>query len=172
MRFRLCLPLLLMSLAMTLPLYAQRYQLGTVTHMEMKDCMLVHSGFLSVMANTPKETAGVCPEYTLVNDRVVYVVDGKRSGQLIPLAEEIQFRLHKNELLVRIDDEKNESRFSIKEMVLKEDWKRDQRLRETQAELRLQRERNELGKRDELLSRRSPLNGGAGGQQYLEQALR
>jgi hypothetical protein len=46
---------------------------------------------------------------------------------LIPLAETIDFRFHKNELLVRIDDAKKESKFTIKEMLVRSDWDRLQR---------------------------------------------
>jgi len=63
-----------------------------------------------------------CPEYTLVSNDVVYVVVGKSSNQLIPLAETIDFRLHKNEIAVRIDDAKHETKFMIKEMIMRADW--------------------------------------------------
>ncbi|MGD0972725.1 MAG: hypothetical protein ABR866_01470 [Candidatus Korobacteraceae bacterium] len=132
-----------------LPVHAQRFQLGTVTRMQTKDCTIVHGAFATVLGSVPQRTEEVCPEYTLVSDKVVYVVVGKRSSQFMPLAEVIQFRLYKNELLVRIDDEKRESRFSIKEMQLRSDWERDQMLRNKQLELRLQAERNEL-RRQEL----------------------
>jgi hypothetical protein len=117
--------------------------------MQTKDCTIVHGAFATVLGSVPQRTEEVCPEYTLVSDKVVYVVVGKRSSQFMPLAEVIQFRLYKNELLVRIDDEKRESRFSIKEMQLRSDWERDQMLRNKQLELRLQAERNEL-RRQEL----------------------
>jgi len=132
-----------------LPVHAQRFQLGTVTRMQTKDCTIVHGGFATTFGSVPQRTEEVCPEYTLVSDKVVYVVVGKRSSQFMPLAEEIQFRLYKNELLVRIDDEKRESHFSIKEMQLRSDWERDQMLRNKQVEVRLQAERNEL-RRQEL----------------------
>lgn len=149
MSTRLCLLLSLAIAGMTLPLHAQRFQVGTVTRMEIKDCTIAHGTFITMMGNVPQQAASICPEYTLVGDKVVYVVDGRRTGQLIPLAESIQFRLRKNELLVRIDDEKNESRFVIKEMALRADWERDQVLRRKEAELRLDRERNGIRKRDE-----------------------
>jgi hypothetical protein len=57
----------------------------------------------------------------------VYVIVGKSSNQLIPLAETIDFRLHKNELAVRLDDAKHESRFAIKEMMFRTEWERIQR---------------------------------------------
>ncbi len=92
----------------------------------------MHGGFATAFGSMPQKTEEVCPEYTLVSDKVVYVVDGKRTSQFMPLAEIIQFRLQKNELFVRLDDEKRESHFSIKEMDLRSDWERDQMLRNRQ----------------------------------------
>lgn len=63
-----------------------------------------------------------CPEYTLVSEKVVYVIVGRSSNQLIPLADVIDFRLHNNEMAVRVDDAKHESKFSIKEMILRSEW--------------------------------------------------
>ena len=141
--------LLLVIAAAALPVHAQRFQLGTVTRMQTKDCTIVHGSFATVLGSMPQKTEDVCPEYTLVSEKVVYVVVGKRSSQFMPLAEIVQFRLLKNELFVRIDDERRESHFSIKEMELRSDWERDQMLRNKQLELRLQTERNEL-RRQEL----------------------
>jgi hypothetical protein len=140
--------LLLLISAAALPVRAQRFQLGTVTRMQTKDCTIVHGGFATVLGSMPQKTEEVCPEYTLASDKVVYVVVGRRSSQFMPLAEEIQFRLYKNELLVRVDDEKREAHFSIKEMQLRSDWEREQALRGTQLELRLKAEQNELHRRE------------------------
>ena len=65
---------------------------------------------------------GVCPEYTLLSDKVVFVIVGRSSNQLVPLAEVIDFRFQKKELLVRVDDARHESKFAIKEMTLRSDW--------------------------------------------------
>jgi hypothetical protein len=140
--------LLLLISAVALPVHAQRFQLGTVTRMQTKECTIVHGGFATVLGSMPQKTEEVCPEYTLASDKVVYVVVGRRSSQFMPLAEEIQFRLYKNELLVRVDDEKREAHFSIKEMQLRSDWEREQALHNRQLELRLQAERNELHRRE------------------------
>jgi len=140
--------LLLLICAVALPLHAQRIQVGTVTRMQTKECTIMHGGFATVLGSMPQKTEEVCPEYTLVSDKVVYVVVGRRSSQFMPLAEAIQFRLYKNELLVRVDDERREARFSIKEMQLRSDWDRDQALRGTQLELRRQAERNELHRQE------------------------
>jgi hypothetical protein len=70
---------------------------------------------------------GACPKYTLVTDKVVFVIVGKSSNQLVPLAEAIDFRFQKKELAVRVDDARHESRFAIKEMTLRSEWELLQR---------------------------------------------
>jgi hypothetical protein len=104
------------------------YQHGTVVRMHMGDCVLAHHGFMVALGgpSTPMEQES-CPEYTLVSDNVVFVIVGKSSNQLIPLAETIDFRLHKNELAVRVDDAKHETKFTIKEMMVRSEWERVQR---------------------------------------------
>jgi hypothetical protein len=104
--------------------WAGVYQHGTVVRMRMVDCMPMHHGFVSMMsggAPTPVTTE-VCPEYTLVSEKVVFVIVGKSSDQLIPLADVVDFRFNKNELALRLDDARHESKFSIKEMILRADW--------------------------------------------------
>jgi len=79
------------------------------------------------------EAGALCPEYVLVTDNVVYVITGKDSDQLIPLAESTRFRLLKNEMLIRIDDAPKETHFHIKSMVLRPEWDRNQMLQEAEA---------------------------------------
>jgi len=79
------------------------------------------------------EPAELCPEYVLVADKVVYVISGKNSEPLMPLAEITPFRLQKNEMLIRIDDAPKESHFHIKAMVLRPEWERNQMLEEAEA---------------------------------------
>ena len=109
------------SMAVAAPL--GRYQHGTVVRMRMGDCMLMHGGFMTAFG-PPQAQAneGVCPEYTLLSDKVVYVIVGKSSNQLVPLAEVIDFRLQNRELAVRVDDARKESKFAIKEMTLRSEW--------------------------------------------------
>lgn len=122
--------LLLMFCALPGLLAAQTgiYQHGTVVRMHMGDCILAHHGLMVALGgpSTPMEQES-CPEYTLVSDNVVFVIVGKSSNQLIPLAETIDFRLHKNELAVRVDDAKHETKFTIKEMMVRSEWERVQR---------------------------------------------
>jgi hypothetical protein len=104
------------------------YQHGAVVRMHMGDCILAHHGFMTTFgAPAIPQLTEACPEYTLVSTNVVFVIVGKSSNQLIPLAETIDFRLQKNELAVRVDDAKHETKFTIKEMVVRSEWDRLQR---------------------------------------------
>jgi hypothetical protein len=104
------------------------YQHGTVVRMHMGDCLPSPHGFMGSFGSpaTPMMQEA-CPEYTLVSDNVVFVIVGRLSNQLIPLAQTIDFRLRKNELAVRVDDAKREIKFVIKEMVVRSEWDRMQR---------------------------------------------
>ena len=120
-------PTLLLVLLFSVPLSFgvtknSTYQHGTVVRMRMADCMSSHR-FMTALSGGPTQQGGEsCPEYTLMTEKVVYVIVGKSSDQLIPLAETIDFRLQKNELAVRVDDASKESRFSIKAMALRSEW--------------------------------------------------
>jgi hypothetical protein len=104
------------------------YQHGTVIRMRMGDCMLTHSGFITAFGPPQSQVPeGSCPEYTLLTDKVVFVIVGKSSNQLVPLAEVIDFRFQKKELAVRVDDARHESKFVIKEMTLRSQWELLQR---------------------------------------------
>jgi len=104
------------------------YQHGKVVRMHMGECIPAGHGFMATFGG-PSTPVGPepCPEYTLISDDVVYVIVGKLSSSLIPLAETIDFRLRKNELAVRVDDAKHEVKFGIKEMMVRSEWDRLQR---------------------------------------------
>lgn len=103
--------------------WAGVYQHGTVVRMRMTDCLPAHHGFMMAMSGPAAQMGPeVCPEYTLLSDKVVFVIVGRSSDQLIPLADEIDFRLHNNEMAVRVDDARRENKFSIKEMILRTEW--------------------------------------------------
>ncbi len=63
---------------------------------------------------------------------VVFLIVGKQSTELMPLAQTIDFRLRKNELAIRVDDAKHEAAFTIKEMMVRSEWDRLQRHMERQ----------------------------------------
>lgn len=99
------------------------YQHGTVVRMRMTDCLPAHHGFMMAMSGPAAQMGPeVCPEYTLLSEKVVFVIVGRSSDQLIPLADEIDFRLHNNEMAVRVDDARRENKFGIKEMILRTEW--------------------------------------------------
>ena len=105
-----------------------RYQHGTVVRMHMGDCMLMHGGFMTAFGPPqPQANEGVCPEYTLLSEKVVFVIVGKNSNELVPLAENIDFRFHNKDLMVRVDDARHESKFAIKEMTLRSQWEKIQK---------------------------------------------
>jgi len=129
MKRSICIVALLLS-AVAVSAQTRIYQHGTVTRMRIGRCSS-GSSLLANLAGIPvQEPAENCPEYTLVSDRVVYVVVGKHSNHLIPLAEDIRFRLRKNELLVLIDDENRETSLSVREMTLRSEWENDEAQRE------------------------------------------
>lgn len=128
----LCVLLLVMPTLLSAQARAHRE--GVIVRMRMTDCMGPQHGFMAAMAGGGKAEAGaLCPEYVLVTEKVVYVISGKDSDQLIPLAESTRFRLQKNEMLIRIDDAPKETRFHIKSMVLRPEWDRSQMLQEAEA---------------------------------------
>jgi hypothetical protein len=103
--------------------WAGIYQHGTVVRMRMGDCLPTRHGFMVAFGGQAAQaTAEVCPEYTLISEKVVFVIVGRSSDQLVPLADIVEFRFHSNEMAVRVDDARRESKFSIKEMVLRSEW--------------------------------------------------
>jgi hypothetical protein len=125
MKFTLLLALAWISTGVSIVLAAPIgiYQQGTVVRMRMGDCMIMHRGFMSQFG--PPQAAAIeesCPEYTLVTDKVVFLIVGKSSNQLVPLAEIIDFRIQNKVLAVRVDDARKESMFAIKEMTLRSQW--------------------------------------------------
>jgi len=103
--------------------WAGIYQHGTVVRMHMGDCLPMRHGFMVAFGGQAAQAGPeVCPEYTLVSDKVVFVIVGRSSDQLVPLADVVDFRFHNNEMDVRVDDARRESKFSIKEMVLRSEW--------------------------------------------------
>jgi hypothetical protein len=129
----LCLIALLM-LPTVVAGQTHRIQQGTIVRMRMTDCLGPQHGFMAAMSGGAKVEAGaLCPEYVLIADQVVYVISGKTSEALIPLAETTRFRLQKNEMLIRIDDAAKESHFRIKSMVLRPEWDRSQEMQEAES---------------------------------------
>jgi hypothetical protein len=123
MKSTLLLVLVLTSVSVALAAPLGIYQHGTVVRMRMGDCALMHRGFMNAFGPPQAAVAEeACPEYTLVTDKVVFLIVGKSSNQLVPLAEVVDFRFQNKELAVRVDDARHESKFAIKEMTLRSEW--------------------------------------------------
>jgi hypothetical protein len=128
MRFALLMAILCSGMSFGSSAAPGPYQHGTVVRMHMGECTVMRRGFISQFG--PPQGPVVeesCPEYTLLTDKVVYVIVGKSSNQLVPLAEVIDFRFENKELAVRVDDARKESKFTIKEMTLRTEWDQIQR---------------------------------------------
>lgn len=124
----------LLALPVFLSAQTHSRQQGTIVRMRMTECLGPQHAFMATMSGGGNAEAGLlCPEYVLVADKVVYVISGKSSERLIPLAEVTRFRMQKNEMLIRVDDATKESHFHIKAMVLRPEWDRNQMLEEAEA---------------------------------------
>lgn len=97
---------------------------GTVIKMQMTECVVV--GFKAKMSGQPPSVSS-CPEYTVMSPTVVYVVLGRHADAFIPLAENMDFMVRKNEILI---SEKSKSRFVIQKMTLRSDWEREEERKE------------------------------------------
>jgi len=122
MKYGLCLILIFCAVPMACAERLGIYQHGTVVRMRMGDCPSMRHGFMVAMGGPAQTAVDDCPVYTLVSDKVVFVIVGKFSSQLIPLADDVDFRFHNNELAVRVDDGGHENKFNIKEMILRPEW--------------------------------------------------
>jgi hypothetical protein len=133
MKRSLLLIVLLCALPISLTAENRARQQGTIVRMRMTECMSTQHPFMSAMSGVQSAPGESCPEYVLVTDTVVYVIIGKGSDQLVPLAETTNFRFLKNEVLIRVDDARRESRFHVKEMVLRPEWDRNQKIVDAEA---------------------------------------
>ncbi len=128
---RPCLVFLLL-LASTAALAQSRVQTGTVVRMEIVTCT-PQRDFRAVMSGAA--VTAECAEFTLVADKVVYVMNARRANEFLPLAEEITFRIRKNEIVILDEDERQEHRFFIRQMTLRGEWEREQEFLQQHREI-------------------------------------
>lgn len=107
---------------------------GTVTKMRMADCTM-QRGFKVAMSGSPAQSPGNCPEYTIMSEKVVYVVVARQTEAFLPLAENIEFLIRKNELATLSSEDKVKSRFVIAQMILRADWEREEARKELETEI-------------------------------------
>ena len=101
---------------------------GTVIKMQMIDCVV--SGFKASMSGVSGSPAR-CPEYTVIGPNVVYVMVGRNSEAFMPLAENLNFEVRKQEIVL---SDKTSSKFAIQQMTLRSDWEREEARKELEAE--------------------------------------
>jgi len=134
MKRSLLLAVLLSALPISLAAENRAHQQGTIVRMRMTDCMAAQHPLMQALSGSNRGPSGeLCPEYVLVTDKVVYVIIGKTSDQLVPLAETTRFHFQNNEILIRVDDSRRESRFHVKAMMLRPEWDRHEQIEEAEA---------------------------------------
>jgi len=111
----------------------QSHQQGTIVRMRMTDCISPQHPLMEALSGAGHAAGEQCPEYVMVADKVVYVIVGKTSDQLVPLAETTRFHLQNNEVLIRVDDARRESHFRVKAMMLRPEWDRYEQTAEAEA---------------------------------------
>lgn len=117
-------------------------QEGTIVRMRLVTCPGPQHRFMMALSGSARVgPQDPCPEYTLLTDKIAYIIIGRASSQLVPLAETTQFRFQNRELLIRLGDSNHESHFMIKEMMIRSEWERQQERRD--AELRAIVDRDE-----------------------------
>lgn len=131
--------ILLLTFPLLLTAQTGTHQQGAIVRMRMTECLGPQHGFMAAMSGNGKEPDLLCPEYVLVAEKVVYVISGKSSEQLLPMAEVTRFRFQKNEMLIRVDDATKESHFHIKAMVMRAEWDRNQMLEEAESNAMVRR---------------------------------
>ena len=99
----------------------------------MADCVM-RSGFRASLQAVPMSGMS-CPEYTVMSSNVVYVVVGRRTEEFIPLAENMDFTIRNNEIVIFSNDEKAKSRFMVQQMTLRADWEREEQRKELEAQM-------------------------------------
>jgi hypothetical protein len=133
MKSRYLLLVVLCALPLSLNAEDRSPQQGTIVRMRLTECIEAQHPLMDALSGgtTRPPSADLCPEYVLVSDKVVFVIVAKTSRQLVPLAETTRFRLQNSEVLIRVDDAHRESKFHVKEMVLRPDWDRYEQVADT-----------------------------------------
>ena len=134
MKRLMLLVVLLCALPLSLAAENRSPQQGTIVRMRMTECIASQHPWMQALSGSNQPLSGeLCPEYVLVTDKVVYVIIGKTSDQLVPLAETTFFHFQNNEVLIRVDDARHESHFHVKAMMLRPEWDRYEQIAEAEA---------------------------------------
>lgn len=116
-------------------------QTALVTQMQMVQCQepprhgSIVANFLVGSAPAIPMGAAEYPEYEIEGAKVIYRIRPRRD-LLLPVGDEIRFRLHKRDLLVLTDDADKEIVFNVVAMTLKEKRRLTQQAAERKGESR------------------------------------
>ncbi len=117
-------------------------QEGMIVRMRLVTCPGPQHRFMMALSGSARVgPQDPCPEYTLLTEKIAYIIIGRASNQLVPLAETTKFRFQNREMLIRLGDSNHESHFMIREMMLRSEWERQQDRKD--AELRAIVDRDE-----------------------------
>lgn len=100
------------------------YETALVTRMRMVQCQEPprRGGFMTnfMIGSAPPTPMGPadCPEYEIEGVKVTYRIRPRRD-LLLPVGDEVKFRIHKRDLLVLAEDANKEIVFSVVAMTLK-----------------------------------------------------
>ena len=101
-------------------MHAHFYRKGIIVRMNVVKCTgAEHKGLMETLAAASGGSGdvGFCREYTLKTERVLYHIR-IRKELLLPIGEEVEFRLSQKELIVKQDDNPEEAKFSVISMKL------------------------------------------------------
>ena len=93
---------LLCMLSVSLAAENRGLQEGTIVRMRMTDCIAARHPLIEALSGNGGHSGELCPEYVLVTDSVVYVIIGKSSDRLVPLAEMTWFHFQNTEVLIHV----------------------------------------------------------------------
>ena len=95
------------------------YQKGTLLQMESVSCGYHEKGgkgFTGAILGTDSENKKtremLCQEYILQSERITYRIRPKEEKKpvLLPVGDDVQFRIHKDKLILRVPEEDNKER--------------------------------------------------------------
>jgi hypothetical protein len=111
----------------------KHYQTGTLLQMDSAECGVDENSGKSVVGELigtdsahKKSKALLCQEYLLQSDTVIYRIRPRdeKHPVLLPVGEKAQFRIHKDKMLLQVEDiDEKEREYSVVSMTPRQDRK-------------------------------------------------
>jgi hypothetical protein len=111
----------------------RHYQTGTLLQMDSAECGVDENSGKSVIGELvgtdsahKKSKALLCQEYLLQTDTLIYRIRPRdeKHPVLLPVGEKAQFRIHKDKMLLRVEDADGKEReYSVVSMTPRQDRK-------------------------------------------------